>query len=100
MVDRKPSADQLPEEIRQMLEQRAKAQAAADLEYALTCFEMDQQGTLKKIKDINFDPLPTTSTSKVKIDQCLHASGMGLLRRFMDFFKIPIFEKFNKLMDS
>ena len=30
---------------------------------------MDQQGPLKKIKDVNFDPLPTTSTSKVKIDQ-------------------------------
>jgi hypothetical protein len=30
-----------------MLEERTKAQAAADLDYALKCFE--QQGTLKKI---------------------------------------------------
>ena len=52
-----------------MPEERPKAQATIDLEYTLTCFQMDQQGPLKKIKDVNFDPLPTTSTSKVKIDQ-------------------------------
>ena len=37
----KPSVDRLPEEIRKMLEERAKAQAAADIERALACFEVD-----------------------------------------------------------
>ena len=83
IADGKPSADQLPEEIRKMLEERTKAQAATDLEYALTCFEMDEQETLKKIKDVNFDPLPTTSTSVVKIDQ----SPLHLVLRAMSFLR-------------
>ena len=67
-----------------MLEERTKAQAAVDLEYALiTCFEMDEQGTLNKIKDVNFDPLPTTSTSVVKIDQ----SPLHLVLRAMSFLR-------------
>jgi len=104
IADGKPSADQLPEEIRKMLEERTKAQAAADLEYALiTCFEMDEQGTLNKIKDVNFDPHPTTSTSEVKIDQSPPASGVTrdeFPKMIREFFAIPIFDKFNKLMHS
>jgi hypothetical protein len=42
IADGKPSADQLHEEIHKMLVERAKAQAAANLEYAITCFEMDE----------------------------------------------------------
>ena len=103
IVDGKPSADQLPEEICKMLEERVKAQAATDLEYALTCFEMDEQGTLNKIKDVNFDPHPTTSTSEVKIDQSPPASGVTrneFPKMIREFFEIPIFDKFNKLMGS
>jgi len=37
----KPMVYQLPKEIRKMLEERAKAQAAADIEHALACFEVD-----------------------------------------------------------
>jgi hypothetical protein len=65
----KPSIDQLPEEIRKMLEERANPQAAADLERALACFEVDRRGAIKKIQDVNFNPFLATSTSEVKIDQ-------------------------------
>jgi hypothetical protein len=59
----KPSVDQLHEEIPKMLEERAKARAAADLEHALACFEVDRRRAIKKIQDINFDSLPAKSRS-------------------------------------
>ena len=57
----KPSVHRLPEEIRKMLEERAKARAAGDLEHALACLELDRRGAIKKIQDIDFDPLPAKS---------------------------------------
>jgi hypothetical protein len=65
MADGKRSIDQLCQEIHKMLEETA-AQATVDMEYILSCFEMDQQGNAKKITYVNFDPLRTTSTSAVK----------------------------------
>jgi hypothetical protein len=56
-----------------MWKERAKAQAAAFLENSLACFEVDQQGTelsrKSKMIIVTFDPLPTTSSSKVKPDE-------------------------------
>ncbi|CAD6224603.1 unnamed protein product [Miscanthus lutarioriparius] len=68
MASGKALVDLLSEEICRILEERAKAQATADLEFALACFEMDQQGTTKKIKDVHFDPLPTISTYEIGPD--------------------------------
>jgi hypothetical protein len=51
----KSSVDQLHEEIRKMLEERAKDRAAA--------FEVDRWRAIKKIQDINFDSLPAKSRS-------------------------------------
>lgn len=75
MVDENPSIDQLFKDIRKMLVERVNARSSADLGYALTCFELNRQGTIK-IKDVNLDPLPTTSTYEVKIDQSPPRSGV------------------------
>ena len=37
----KPSADQLPEVIHKMMEEREKARAATNLEYALACLMLN-----------------------------------------------------------
>jgi hypothetical protein len=59
-----------------MLEERAKAQATVDLERAQAWFEVDRRGAVKKIQDVNFDPLPATSTPQVKLDQPPHRPGI------------------------
>ena len=45
-----------------MLEERAKARATADL-------EVGRWGAIKKIRDVNFNPLLDISTSEVKTYQ-------------------------------
>jgi hypothetical protein len=46
---------------------RGRAQPAANPKDAQTCFVDDELS--RKIKDISFDLLPTTSSSEIKIDQ-------------------------------
>jgi hypothetical protein len=63
---------------------------------------MDEQGTVKKIKDVNFDPLPTASTYDVKIDQSPSRSSIThdeFAKMIHKFFKISVIDKFNKFMD-
>lgn len=69
-------ANQIDEEIRKMLQEWAMTKATIDLERALACFKVDWQGTIKKIQDVNCDPLPATSTSEVKIDRTPPRRGM------------------------
>ena len=59
-----------------MLEQKVRAQATANLEYTLACFEVDHRGAVKKTKDVSFDPLPATSSFEVKTDQPPLRSGI------------------------
>ena len=59
-----------------MLEERAKARAAADLEHALSCFKVDRRGAIKKIQDVNFDPLSYASSFEIKIDKSPHRSNI------------------------
>jgi hypothetical protein len=59
---------------------------------------MDQQGPLKKIKDANFNPLPTASTSEVKTYQSPLGSCVTrdeLAEMIHEFFEILTFNKFN-----
>ena len=60
------------------------------------------QGTVKKIRDVNFDPLPNTSTSDVKIDQSSSRSSIthDEFAKMIHVFFFSVVDKFNKLMDS
>ncbi|XP_022682664.1 metal tolerance protein 7 isoform X4 [Setaria italica] len=49
-----PTFEQLPKEVRQMLEERKKKRDAEDLQAAIASFEVDRRGTVKKIKEIDF----------------------------------------------
>jgi hypothetical protein len=87
-----------------MLEERAKARAAANLEeHALACFEVDRQGAIKKIQDVNFDPLPNIFTSEVKTYQSPLGSSVmcdEFTKIIHELLEVPITKEFNKLMDS
>lgn len=52
-----------------MLEERAYARATIDLDEALSCFEVDLHGAMKKIRYVSFYSLSTTSTYDVKINE-------------------------------
>lgn len=56
-----------------MRKERVKAQVVDFLDNSLACFEVDQQGMelsrKSKMITVTFDPLPTTSSSKVKPDE-------------------------------
>jgi hypothetical protein len=72
----KRSANQLLEEICNMPEERTKAHAIANIEYALVCFKVDQRRAVKNIKDVSFNPLPATSISDVKMNHPPPRSSM------------------------
>lgn len=99
----KLSPYQLSEEIHKMLKERTKAQAAMDLEYALPCFEVDWWGAVKKIKDTSFDPVPITSSSKVKIDEnssdgITHDERAKMIIDNSKLVQIEMLENLTKLM--
>ena len=87
-----------------MLEERTKAEAVVDLQYSLACFEVDWRGAIKKIQDVNFDPLSATSTSEVKIDQPPPRSSMthdecaAMLNEHMRLVEIQTQENLDKFM--
>ena len=75
MYNMMPLADQLPDEICKMLEKRAQARVAANLEqYAIVCFMVDRLA-VKKIKRIQTDLIPTTTSFEVKTPQQPPRSG-------------------------
>lgn len=51
--DHQPSADQNLKEICKVLEERTKAQTAANMEYALASFEVDRWGAVEMIKTLS-----------------------------------------------
>lgn len=55
-----------------MLEERRKAQEAADLLMAQECFVVDRQGVLKQLKDLNFS-LSLFTTSEVEVTPVVSA---------------------------
>ena len=89
-----------------MLEERAKARAAADLEHALSCFKVDRRGAMKKIQDVNFKPLPATSKSEVKTDQppyrpvITHDEWTAMVADQVRLFEIHMHENLSQFMDG
>ena len=89
-----------------MLEQKVRAQATANLEYTLACFEVDRRGAVKKTKDVSFDPLPATSSFEVKTDQPPLRSGITcdecakVISIKTNYFEINMHVNLSKFMDS
>ena len=59
------TTDHLPENIRQMLEERKRRRDEEDLKAALASIKVDRRGKVTKIKEINFASTSTDASTEI-----------------------------------
>lgn len=67
---------------------------------------MDRWGGVKKIQDVNFNPLSASSICEVKTDQPTHSPGIthddcvAMIANHAKLFEIRMYENLSKFMDD